>query len=172
MRMARGGVSDAPLTESAADLNLHAMTIALEQLSLRELSSLLNAAEKRQALLASRPPIGKVRRELVAFAAKSGYTIEEVLGAESAPTPARRKPGTRRRIGKAAIKYRDPDNRRNKWTGRGSMPRWLAGKVKQGRSIADFLIPGLARPTARNMAKVGQRKLVKRADAQEAGADE
>ena len=42
------------------------------------------------------------------------------------------------------------------------MPRWLAHKTKHGRSVTDFLIPGLAKPTARKSSSIGQRTLVKR----------
>ncbi|WP_425479984.1 hypothetical protein [Lysobacter gummosus] len=41
------------------------------------------------------------------------------------------------------------------------MPRWLAQKTKHGRSISDFLIPGLAKPTARKANSIGKRTLIK-----------
>jgi DNA-binding protein H-NS len=41
------------------------------------------------------------------------------------------------------------------------MPRWLAQKTKHGRSVADFLIPGLAKPTARKNSPIGRRTLIK-----------
>jgi DNA-binding protein H-NS len=41
------------------------------------------------------------------------------------------------------------------------MPLWLVKKTKYGRSVTDFLIPGLAKPTARKSSSIGQRTLVK-----------
>jgi len=38
------------------------------------------------------------------------------------------------------IKYRDPANSANKWTGRGMKPKWLKELLDQGRSIKDFEI--------------------------------
>lgn len=136
------------------------MNIDVDKLSLRELTSLLQAAERRKQLLAKRSPIAVVRRKAAALAAEHGYTIEELFGDQ----PAARTPGkkrARRKAGKVAAKYRDPDNKRNTWTGRGRMPRWLAQKTKHGRSVADFLIPGLAKPTARKTGTIGKRTLVK-----------
>jgi len=139
------------------------MKIEIDTLSPRELDVLLAAAERRKTQLFKRRPVAVVRAELIAFVASIGYGIDELVGDTSAsrltPTkrPAKRKTG---KTGKVAPKYRDPDNKRNTWSGRGSMPRWLAEKVKGGQSAADFLIPGLARPTA-NASKVGQRSVFK-----------
>jgi len=138
------------------------MTIDVEHLSLRELNALVAAAEQRRALVVSRRPAAAVRRMLTAFAAQSGYTIEELIGsatAEAAAPATRRAP--RRRTGKVAAKYRDPDNKRNTWSGRGRMPRWLAEKTRHGRSAADFLIPGLGRSNARKASAIGQKTVFK-----------
>ena len=43
--------------------------------------------------------------------------------------------------GKVAIKYRDPSNSANTWTGRGRMPRWMTAATKGGKGKKeDFLI--------------------------------
>jgi DNA-binding protein H-NS len=39
---------------------------------------------------------------------------------------------------KIAPKYRGPDGLT--WTGRGMMPRWVTGALKEGRKLEDFLI--------------------------------
>jgi DNA-binding protein H-NS len=123
------------------------MTIDIESLSLRELGALVVAAEQRKQLISSRRPASAVRRMLKAAAAEAGYTLEELFGGEASETP--RPPETRRRkSGKVAPKYRDPEYKRLTWSGRGRMPRWLASKVSMGHKATDFLIPGLARPTA------------------------
>lgn len=139
------------------------MKIDVDKLSPRQLDALLSAAERRRTQLSKRRPIAVVRAELIAFAAGSGYSIEEIVGEQPASRPARAKRAAKRKngkTGKVAAKYRDPNDRRNTWSGRGSKPRWLAEKVKRGQSAADFLIPGLARPTA-NASKVGQRSVFK-----------
>jgi DNA-binding protein H-NS len=42
------------------------------------------------------------------------------------------------------------------------MPRWLASKVQKGHKVTDFLIPGLARPTARKSSPIGKRTVFKK----------
>lgn len=142
------------------------MNIDIEKLSLPELNSLLAAAERRRKLLSSRRPVALVRRKAIALAAQYGYTIEELYGEPLAAEVSRNKRAPRRKASKkpskVAAKYRDPDNKRNTWSGRGRMPRWLAQKTKHGRSVADFLIPGLAKPTARKNSPIGRRTLVKK----------
>lgn len=138
------------------------MHFDIEKFSLPELTSLLIAAEQRRQRISSRRPIATVRRKLIAFAAQCGYTIEELYGDPPAPAMAPKKRAPRRKSSKVAAKYRDPENKRNTWSGRGRMPRWLAQKTKHGRSVTDFLIPGLARPTARKSGSIGKRALVKR----------
>lgn len=137
------------------------MNIDINALSRAELDALLKAAKKQQKVLAKRAPINTVRRQLTLMAGKAGYTIEELFGTQPQTTISAGKPARRKKTGKVAPKYRDPENRRNTWTGRGRMPRWLVEKTRFGRSPMDFLIPGLARPTAHGLADIGKRQLVK-----------
>ncbi|MCD9125404.1 H-NS family nucleoid-associated regulatory protein [Luteimonas fraxinea] len=132
----------------------------LEKFSSRELDLLIATAEKRKKLLSKRRPISVVRAELTALAAAHGYTVGEIVGSQPPADPprARSKP---RKASKVAVKYRDPDDRRNTWSGRGSKPRWLAEKVRRGKSAADFLIPGLGRPTAKKSDQIGQKTVFK-----------
>ncbi|MDR7192977.1 H-NS histone family protein [Luteimonas terrae] len=136
------------------------MKIDIEKLSLRELDLLVSAAERRKQIVTTRRSPAVVRKVLIEAAAAHGYEIEEVFDvapiAEAAKRPAKRK-----KLAKVAAKYRDPDNKRNTWSGRGRMPRWLAEKTKRGSSVADFLIPGLGRPTAKKSSAIGQRSVYK-----------
>jgi DNA-binding protein H-NS len=43
-----------------------------------------------------------------------------------------------RKGAKVAIKYRDPDNAENTWTGRGVMPKWLRALLNAGRERSEF----------------------------------
>lgn len=140
------------------------MNINLDTLDLRELNSLLTAARKRKQLLDKRIPIATARKRVAAIATKAGYSIEEVLGTPIKGRSPGKKAAPRRKLGKVAPKYRDPENKRNTWSGRGRMPVWLAEKTKRGRSVADFLIPGLAKPTARTGGSVGKKSVVKKGE--------
>lgn len=136
------------------------MKIDVDALTLRELDALLAAAERRKTVLARRRPAAVVRTALIAYAESQGYAIDELIDVAS-PATATRRPAKKQKRAKATAKYRDPQNRRNTWSGRGRMPRWLAEKTRRGQSAADFLIPGLARPTAKKSSPIGQRTVYK-----------
>ena len=70
-----------------------------------------------------------VKQKMEKLAQESGYNIVELFGTK----PARKR-------APVAVKYRDPKNPSNTWTGRGRMPRWLAAKVKAGQKREKFLI--------------------------------
>ena len=61
---------------------------------------------------------------------RSRPTLDEVFGK-----------GRRKGKGSVAIKYRDPKNPENTWTGRGRMPRWMVAATKGSKAKKeDFLI--------------------------------
>jgi DNA-binding protein H-NS len=71
-----------------------------------------------------------VRQKLTDIAKEAGFDIHELFGKY-----ARRGKGT------VAVKYRDPKNPQNTWTGRGRMPRWMAAATKGGKGKKDdFLV--------------------------------
>jgi DNA-binding protein H-NS len=48
---------------------------------------------------------------------------------------------TSKRAASAVVaKYRDPDNPKNAWTGRGLAPKWMKAYLDSGRSKEEFLI--------------------------------
>jgi DNA-binding protein H-NS len=40
----------------------------------------------------------------------------------------------------APVKYRNPENASEGWSGRGRMPLWLGAQIKAGRDREDFLV--------------------------------
>jgi DNA-binding protein H-NS len=71
-----------------------------------------------------------VRKELTDLAKQRGFDIHELFGR-----------GGRKGKGTVAVKYRDPKNPENTWTGRGRMPRWMAAATKGNKAKKDdFLI--------------------------------
>jgi DNA-binding protein H-NS len=70
-----------------------------------------------------------LRQQMMDLAGEHGLSLDEVLG------KGRRGKGT------VAIKYRDPQNPGNTWTGRGRMPRWMTAATKGGKAKKeDFLL--------------------------------
>ena len=73
----------------------------------------------------------ELREKMAEMAKDHGLSIEELFG----------KNGRRKGNGSVAVKYRDPKNPSNTWTGRGRMARWLVAALKGGRAKKeDFLI--------------------------------
>jgi DNA-binding protein H-NS len=69
----------------------------------------------------------EVRLRAIAMAKAYGFEIDDLFG--------------RGHKGKVPVKYRDPKNPENTWTGRGLMPRWLVNATKGGKAKKDdFLV--------------------------------
>lgn len=105
------------------------MSTDLQELSETELASVIENARK-----ALQTRQDSKRKEGIAkikeLAASIGITVEIVESSK----PSSRK-GT-----KVPVKYKDPANPSNQWTGRGVTPRWLQDFLQQGRSLEEFAI--------------------------------
>jgi DNA-binding protein H-NS len=72
----------------------------------------------------------EVRQKLTDMAKEAGFDIHELFGK-----------GGRKGKGTVAVKYRDPKNPENTWTGRGRMPRWMTAATKGNKAKKeDFLV--------------------------------
>jgi H-NS histone family len=52
-----------------------------------------------------------------------------------------------------APKYRNPENPAETRAGRGLKPRWLTAAIKGGKTLDDFLIPGVDKGSAAKLTK-------------------
>jgi DNA-binding protein H-NS len=70
----------------------------------------------------------ELRERVIAMVKEHGLEISDLFGKG------------RKGKGSVAVKYRDPQNPENTWTGRGRMPRWMAAATKGGKvKKEDFL---------------------------------
>jgi DNA-binding protein H-NS len=122
------------------------MSIKLDQLSSRELSALITQASQRKKQLDQRKPAASVRKQILAIAKKSGYTLAELFGpgasrpAAGAVRAAMKKRGSNLAGKKVAPKYRNPANPSQTWAARGQQPKWLAAEIAKGRKPEEFAI--------------------------------
>jgi DNA-binding protein H-NS len=65
----------------------------------------------------------KLKGQMEAMAKQHGFSLSEVFDGEQG------KAGVR-----PPVKYRDPKDPRNTWTGRGRIPRWMAAALKNGKA--------------------------------------
>ena len=76
------------------------------------------------------------RKEIIAQIKELAASIDMTVDLSDT---ADKKP-VRKTTAKVAIKYRDPSNPENTWTGRGVMPRLLRGLLESGRDRSEFLV--------------------------------
>lgn len=90
-------------------------------------AELLKLEERIKAAIATRKAEdAKVTKaELKAMAAKAGFDLDELFGRKRGPRPG----------SKAAVKYRNPKDPSQTWTGRGRKPNWLVEALKKGGKI-------------------------------------
>jgi len=86
--------------------------------------------------------IGSIRKEATKLirqmALDAGLLVDIKLGDE---TPSKPVVSTTDKPKKeVSIKYQDPDNKANSWSGRGIRPKWLKEKLTAGSNIEDFLV--------------------------------
>ncbi len=98
----------------------------LERMSYSQLATLRVQVDKTmtEKQVAERTAL---RQQMTDLARQHGLSLDEVLG-------------RRKGKGSVAVKYRDPKNSENTWTGRGRMPRWMLAATKGGKAKKeDFL---------------------------------
>ncbi|MBT8417454.1 MAG: H-NS histone family protein [Silicimonas sp.] len=98
-----------------------AKKIDLSKLSMDELKQLSKDVEKAKKGFAERRR-AEARKALDAVAKDHGMSVDEILGAS----------GKKRKV-KPAIKYVNPDNPLQTWSGRGRQPGWYKTAVASGK---------------------------------------
>lgn len=88
----------------------------------KEVAQLIEGYEARQ--------LAKVRADLEGVAREHGFTLRQILEAET---------GKKVRA-PVKVKYRNPENPEETWTGRGRKPRWLTAKIAQGNNSEDYAV--------------------------------
>ena len=99
----------------------------LEKMSFAELGEMEAQIERLKIEKQNAERIS-LRQRLTDLAKQHGFDIHELFS-------------KRKGKGTVAVKFRDPKNAGNTWTGRGRMPRWMAAATKGGKAKKeDFLI--------------------------------
>jgi DNA-binding protein H-NS len=105
-----------------------ARTTSLENMSYADLSQMQTQIE-RLKVAKQNTERDELRQRVLAMVKEHGFEIGDLFG------KGRKAKGT------VAVKYRDPQNAENTWTGRGRMPRWLVAATKGGKTKKDdFLV--------------------------------
>ena len=118
------------------------MSINLDELSVDELEKLIKQAEsaldkKRKAELKNAQAV------LEKMAKDLGVDPQDLLKNAADKKKTTRKKAAKKKTGvrrPAKVKFRDPNNSSNTWTGRGKRPVWLREALEQGANLEDFAV--------------------------------
>lgn len=112
--------------------------IDLSLLSIPELQALVREAEaeikkrekeERAALLASFEQQAK----------EKGFSLADLLGPEVVGSHGSKKKGGKQPVS-APVKYRNPENAAETWTGKGRMPAWVKARKDAGKDLEACLV--------------------------------
>ena len=104
-----------------------ARTNSLDTMSYAELAQ-MEARVARLKIEKQNAERHALKERIVAMVKQHGFEVQDLFGKG------------RKGTGSVAIKYRDPRNPENTWTGRGRMPRWMVAATKGGKGKKeDFL---------------------------------
>lgn len=109
------------------------MVIDLDNLSISELEQLKVEIDRRVVQLRE-SALAQARADIERIAASTGYSLDELFGQEKAPA----RKGVAKKV--AADKYRNPQDAKQSWSGRGKRPRWLQALLDEGARLDDFLV--------------------------------
>jgi DNA-binding protein H-NS len=100
----------------------------IENMSFAELAAMQTRIE-RAKVEKQNSERTELKQKLADMAKLAGFDLRELFDGRK---------GSRSKV---AVKYRDPSNAANTWTGRGRMPLWLVAATKGGKAKKeDFLI--------------------------------
>ena len=87
---------------------------------------LRNLQEKVQQEISQRErqDLSKARKQIMAIAQQAGIPLKQLI-----------LDGLHPRTGKVAVRFRNPENAAEQWTGRGRQPLWVKNWVESGKSI-------------------------------------
>lgn len=103
------------------------MTPDLDQMSKKELEKLRADVDRALSTLESRKR-SEARRAAEEAAKEHGFSLDDLVGATGSSRT------------KNAAKYRNPENPKQTWTGRGRQPGWIKDGLSNGKSLEDFAI--------------------------------
>ena len=106
--------------------------IDLSLYSIEELKTLV-AKARREITLKERHRLQEVRDRIEQLASGLNMSLEEVMGHK----PQSRTTG---KIKARVIRFRNPANPAQTWTGHGKRPRWLLQALEQGANLEDLTV--------------------------------
>lgn len=102
-------------------------SINYDKMSVKELTDHIARAQRALAAAKERER-SDLKQKIASLAENAGFSVGELFG-------------QRGRGGKSvAVKFMNPDNRSETWTGRGRKPNWLVARLSKGAKMSDFAV--------------------------------
>jgi DNA-binding protein H-NS len=95
----------------------------LSNLSLAELRAMQEDI-KKQMKKREQDDLVKAREQILAIAQSVGVSVKDLIGA-----------GIRAKTGTVAVRFRNPADASQQWTGRGRQPKWVKEWTDSGKSM-------------------------------------
>ena len=102
-------------------------SINYEKMSVKELTEHIAKAQKALSNAKDRER-ADLKHKIASLAENAGFSVGELFG------------GRGRASKTVAVKFMNPDNRSETWTGRGRKPNWLVAKISKGAKMGDFAV--------------------------------
>ena len=133
---------------------------ALLEILHREFEQLLDAKEiiDKEIAKRSQSEMEKAKSRMASMASAMGTTIANIFGIEAIVAHHREKKDRKKRS--VAIKYRDPANPENTWTGLGKPKKWLQEKIDAGEDKENYRIAEPSAPLRLGEALAQARKAI------------
>jgi DNA-binding protein H-NS len=100
----------------------------ISKLSLSELRQLQEDI-KKQMKKREQDDLSKAREQILAIAQSVGVSVKELVGT-----------GIRAKTGTVAVRYRNPSDASQQWTGRGRQPMWVQEWTDSGKTMDDLKV--------------------------------
>jgi DNA-binding protein H-NS len=101
-------------------------SVNYDKMSAKELTEHIAKAQRALAEAKERER-ADVKKKIANLAENAGFSVGELFGG-------------RGRGKSATVKFANPENRSETWTGRGRKPNWLVAKIKKGAKLSDFAL--------------------------------
>jgi DNA-binding protein H-NS len=100
----------------------------LSNMSLGDLRNLQEQI-KQEMKQREQQEVQKAREQIMAIAQSVGVPLKDLIAASGRGSKSAAKPGS------VAVRFRNPDNESQQWTGRGRQPKWVKEWVEGGKSL-------------------------------------
>jgi DNA-binding protein H-NS len=112
--------------------------VNLERMTYRELLELQDVVAKT-IVTRKEEEKNELKRKLAELADESGFDMEELFGSRRSGGGGGRKTAAAASAS-SAVKYRNPKDFSQTWTGRGRKPNWLVDAIKKGQKLESFAV--------------------------------